>query len=66
MNALRLHRGFLVTDFGARTGLPATALAGALSGAAARGLVRASEDAVRPTPLGRAHLNTLLRYFLDA
>jgi oxygen-independent coproporphyrinogen-3 oxidase len=66
MNALRLHRGFRLDDFSGRTGLPASALAGALSRAAARGLVEHRPDTVVPTALGRAHLNALLRMFLDA
>ena len=64
MNTLRLHEGFAWKDFAARTGLEASALQAALNKAKALGLVEADEQCVRPTPLGRQHLNRLLELFL--
>ncbi len=64
MNALRLHEGFGLTDFEARTGLARSTLAKPLRRAADLGLVDVDTVQVRPTALGRAHLNRLLELFL--
>lgn len=64
MNALRLHEGFTMTQFEARTGLGAGVIAPILDRLAGRGLIEADGAIVRPTALGRAHLNTLIGEFL--
>ncbi len=64
MNALRLNEGFSWADFEARTGLSSSALAKPLQRAADLGLVETDRAWVRPTPLGRSHLNRLLELFL--
>jgi len=64
MNALRLHEGFTMTQFEARTGLGAGVISPILDRLAGRGLIEADGAIVRPTALGRAHLNTLIGEFL--
>lgn len=64
MNALRLSGGFPVALFQERTGLPITAVAGALDEAERRGLIVRDHLQVRPTELGRRFLNELLQLFL--
>jgi oxygen-independent coproporphyrinogen-3 oxidase len=64
MNALRLHEGFAVTEFVARTGLQISAAQPALEKAEARGLIERDHVRVKPTPLGRRFLNDLLEIFL--
>jgi putative oxygen-independent coproporphyrinogen III oxidase len=65
LNALRLTRGFPVHLFQDHTGLPISAAEPALGIAEERGLIERDALAIRPTPLGQAHLNTLLELFLD-
>lgn len=65
MNALRLHDGFDLALFSARTGLAPSALASALGRAEQRGLVTRTLHRVAPTALGRRYLNDLLQLFLD-
>jgi len=60
LNALRLHEGFAIADFEARTGLPFSLLEPRLEKQRRRGLIEMQNGQVRPTPLGRDHLNTLL------
>jgi oxygen-independent coproporphyrinogen-3 oxidase len=64
LNALRLHEGFSLPQFSARTGLRASTLAKPLAAAIAKGLLSASVDGHAPTELGRAHLNRLLLEFM--
>lgn len=61
LNALRLHEGFAVTDFETRTGLAFDTLLPRLQASLRKGLLHLSEGRVAPTPLGRDHLNALLR-----
>ncbi|MCR9091023.1 MAG: radical SAM family heme chaperone HemW [Proteobacteria bacterium] len=65
MNALRLHDGFDWDTLAAHAGLRREDLAGVLETAQERGLLSVDETGVRPTALGRAHLNTLLQLFLE-
>lgn len=65
MNALRLNDGFAPALYEQRTGLRWDGRAAAVSTAMQRGLIEAGSDRVRPTPLGRTHLNGLLRLFLE-
>ncbi|MDP3856830.1 MAG: radical SAM family heme chaperone HemW [Stagnimonas sp.] len=64
LNTLRLHEGFQLPDFRARTGLTASALEPALSRVRQNGLLAVDGDWIRPTPLGRDHLNRLQLEFL--
>jgi len=64
MNALRLNEGFATRLFEERTGLPLKAIETPLREAEARGLLSWDVQVVRPTALGRLHLNTLLELFL--
>ena len=64
MNALRLHDGFDWATLAAHADLQREDLAAHLEAATARGLLMVDADGVRPTALGRAHLNTLLGFFL--
>ena len=64
MNALRLNEGFATRLFEERTGLPLKAIETPLHEAEARGLLSWDVQVVRPTALGRLHLNTLLELFL--
>lgn len=64
LNALRLHEGFAVADFEARTGLAFAVLEPRLARQRQRGLITMDSTGVRPTPLGRDHLNTLLTELL--
>ena len=64
MNALRLNEGFSPALFEARTGLAMAEIAPRLAKLAARGLLERDDAIVRPTALGRAHLNTLIGEFL--
>jgi oxygen-independent coproporphyrinogen-3 oxidase len=60
LNALRLHEGFAMADYEARTGLAFAALLPRLANARRKGLLEIGANAVRPTPRGRDHLNALL------
>ena len=64
MNALRLRDGFDWATLAAHADLAQADLAAPLEAATARGLVTVDARGVRPTALGRAHLNTLLGLFL--
>ena len=64
LNALRLHEGFTPADFIARTGLPFSILESRLERQRLKGLIDMDADRVRPTALGRDHLNTLLTELL--
>ncbi len=60
LNALRLHEGFAKTDFEVSTGLAFSLLEPRLARQRQKGLITMDASHVRPTPLGRDHLNTLL------
>ena len=64
LNALRLTEGFEVNLFSERTGLPITAVHGALERAEARGLITRDHARIAPTERGRLYLNDLLEIFL--
>ena len=64
LNTLRLHEGFRLGEFQARTGLNASALEPALGRVRHKGLLAVDGDWIRPTLLGRNHLNTLQMEFL--
>jgi oxygen-independent coproporphyrinogen-3 oxidase len=65
MNALRLNEGFTPALFERRTGLPLSALAAPLQRARSKGLVEADGGPIRANAFGQAHLNALLREFLE-
>lgn len=66
LNLLRLHEGFSVADFSARTGLAADVLAAPLAQATQRGwLEEADVGRWRPTELGRRFTNDVIELFLD-
>jgi putative oxygen-independent coproporphyrinogen III oxidase len=64
MNALRLADGFAPALFGQRTGLPLATLEASLLSARRDGLLEVTEACIRPTAMGRRHLNRLLGLFL--
>lgn len=65
LNALRLPDGFSLKQFGARSGLPASAVLPELRAAEADGLMaRFGEDGWRPSRLGLRFLNDLQGRFL--
>lgn len=64
LNALRLHEGFALADFEARTGLARHALEPALAEAARRQWLVAEAGRVRPTALGRRFANDVMTLFL--
>ena len=64
LNLLRLHEGFALADFQARTGLDARVIAPQLAEAAERGWLACTATHVRPTPLGRRFTNDLVSLFL--
>ena len=65
LNALRLHEGFALDAFEARTGLPRTAIAPQLDEAVARGWLGIDAAGhVRPTELGRRFANDVIGLFL--
>jgi putative oxygen-independent coproporphyrinogen III oxidase len=65
LNALRLRHGFGLRDFSGRTGLPVTAIQGALDEAERRGLIERDFERVRPTPRGFDFLSDLQEIFLS-
>ncbi|MGI4936441.1 MAG: radical SAM family heme chaperone HemW, partial [Janthinobacterium lividum] len=65
LNALRLTDGFEVNQFSARTGLPITAVEGALNAAEAKGLLYRDHKIIKPTELGGRFLNDLQQMFLE-
>ncbi|MBI2383767.1 MAG: radical SAM family heme chaperone HemW [Gammaproteobacteria bacterium] len=64
MNALRLNQGFPLALYEERTGQDRAVLRNPLGRAQAQGLLDVQGERVRPTALGRAHLNALLTLFL--
>jgi putative oxygen-independent coproporphyrinogen III oxidase len=66
MNALRLREGLNLADFMARTGMPLSAVQGALQAAQARGLLAWDGDHVQPTARGFDFLSDLQAMFLQA
>lgn len=65
LNALRLHEGFPLSDFEARTGLPRSTIATTLANLHERGLLSTHGDRVTPTELGRRFLNDVMGAFLS-
>lgn len=66
LNLLRLHEGFAVADFTARTGLAGDVLAAPLAQARERGwLEETGTSRWRPTELGRRFTNDVIELFLD-
>jgi putative oxygen-independent coproporphyrinogen III oxidase len=66
LNALRLHEGFALADFPARTGLPLEAIADRLAVAGQRGWLTVDHTHVVPTALGRRFTNDVVELFLTA
>ena len=64
MNALRLHQGFEIRQFESRTGLKLTVAQAALDEAKGLGLIEQADGWIRPSALGRMHLNRLLQCFM--
>lgn len=64
LNALRLHEGFAVAAFEARTGLPYAAIAAQVEQAVARGWLERDGGRIRPTALGRRFANDVIGLFL--
>ena len=64
MNALRLNAGFEPALFELRTGLPLAAIEKSALAARRDGLLEETTGRIRPTALGRRHLNRLLGLFL--
>lgn len=64
MNALRLTQSFTLTDYERATGQSRQALSRGIGRGVGRGLLENRGDCIKPTALGRAHLNTLLEEFL--
>ena len=64
LNALRLRDGFLLQDFGARTGLPLTSIEPGLQQAEEKGLITRDMVRVRPTERGFDFLSDLQGLFL--
>lgn len=64
MNALRLHQGFEPQLFAARTGLPMAMAEEGMREAIGLGMLERMDELIRPTELGRQHLNRLLQCFM--
>jgi putative oxygen-independent coproporphyrinogen III oxidase len=64
LNALRLREGFELAHFQERTGLPPSAIEGALSEAEARGLIERDWQRVKPSARGFDFLSDLQSLFL--
>ena len=64
LNALRLHEGFALTDFTARTGLPRDAIAATLADLAGKNFLSVDGEHVAPTELGQRFLNDVMGAFL--
>ena len=64
LNALRLTGGFDAALYQAHTGRPTAELLGHLRAAADLGLVTVSAGQIKPTTLGRRHLNRVLELLL--
>lgn len=67
LNLLRLHEGFRLADFEARTGLPRSTIATPLAQARERGWLEPDGTGERwtPTELGRRFTNDVIELFLD-
>ena len=65
LNALRLHEGFALADFEARTGLPRAAIAGELDEAVSRGWLDVESGRVIPPALDRGCGREVVSLFLD-
>ncbi len=66
LNALRLCDGFEPRLFQDHTGLTLSSIQPLLDQAVSRGLLEASPERIRPSPLGQRFLNDLQALFLDA
>ncbi|KRG70191.1 radical SAM family heme chaperone HemW [Pseudoxanthomonas dokdonensis] len=66
LNSLRLHEGFALADFQARTGLELASLQPGLQQALERGWLVSDGALVRPTELGRRFTNDVISLFLDS
>ncbi|WP_440615823.1 radical SAM family heme chaperone HemW [Cysteiniphilum sp. 6C5] len=64
LNALRLQRGFSISQFEQATGLSIDAIASQLNEAIARELLKKKSQHLIPTELGQRFLNDLLHIFL--
>ncbi len=64
LNALRLHEGFALTDFEARTGLPRDTIAATLAELSGKQLLSVDGTRVVTTELGRRFLNDVMGAFL--
>ena len=64
LNALRLRRGFRVSEFEVRTGCEIATISPILEDAMDRGLLEPAIDGWRPSPLGLRFLNDLQALFL--
>ena len=65
LNALRLHEGFELRDFSARTGLESALIENQLASLLARDLLEIEETRVRASPLGRRFLDSVVGEFFD-
>ena len=65
LNLLRLHEGFDLADFEARTGLPRATIAPELAEAVGHDWLRIDSDRVVPTALGRRLGNDVVSLFLS-
>lgn len=63
MNALRLNSGFEKAKFEARTGLPFSSLEPQLETLKTKGLLESASSRIRPSPIGRNFLNSVLEQF---
>jgi len=64
LNALRVHEGFSVAQFEARTGLPLSAIDAQLAAALQQGWLAREGDRFAPTELGQRFNNDLVGLFL--
>jgi len=64
LNALRLNRGFPISLFAERTGIPIAAIEEQLAQAESKGLLRRNNYKIWPTDLGKRFLNDLQQMFL--
>ena len=66
MNALRLNAGFSLGDFETRTGLSKKVIQANLSSLIEKKLLTETNALVRPTPVGRRYLNSVLETFIQS
>ncbi|HTN65844.1 MAG TPA: radical SAM family heme chaperone HemW [Burkholderiaceae bacterium] len=64
LNALRLNRGFPISLFSERTGIPIADIEEQLARAESKGLLRRNNYKIWPTDLGKRFLNDLQQMFL--